>query len=99
MPFKPGESGNPNGINAGRKKMSPEMRKALEDYGIEGINNLIDLARNAKEERDRIKATTELLDRGYGKAVQAIEAEITDLRPIVFDAALGGIVKPDATNR
>ncbi len=66
--------------------MSPEMRKALEDYGLEGITSLIDLARNAQETKDRIKAITELLDRGYGKAVQAIEAEVTERRPILYDS-------------
>lgn len=95
MAWEKGQSGNPTGAGAGRKKMSPEMRAALDAYGPEGIASLIEIARTASRESDKITAITALLDRGYGKPVQAIEAEVTDLRPIVFPGQLQGLVKSD----
>ena len=89
MAWQKGESGNPTGAGAGRKKMSPEMRAALDAYGPEGIETLIQIARTSERDVDRLTAINALLDRGYGKPVQAIDAEINDLRPITFAPVLG----------
>lgn len=95
MAWQKGESGNPTGAGAGRKKMTPEMREALDNYGPEGIESLINIARTADRDSDKINAITVLLDRGFGKPVQAIDAEVTDLRPIQFAAVLGKLGTTD----
>ena len=95
---KPGYTGNPGG----RPKMSEAHKiafKELSDLAVENLRAILNGSDSTAKSSDRIKAAEVVLDRHLGKPVQAIEAEITDLRPIVFDAALGGIVKPDAPNR
>jgi len=79
--------------------MPDELKEAFKAAAPKALQTLMDILDNGDKNADRLRAAEVLLDRGYGKPVQAIEAEITDLRPIVFDAALGGIVKPNAPNR
>ncbi len=94
MAFVKGQSGNPTGEGAGRKKMSPEMRAALDNYGLEGINALIEIARTADRDSDKITAISTLLDRGYGKPVQQVDADVHDSRYIIIPAKKPG--KDDA---
>ena len=70
-PFKKGESGNPGG----RPKVIAELRALARAYGPDAINELARLAGKAKSETARVAAIRELLDRGYGKATQVLEAE------------------------
>jgi hypothetical protein len=46
-----------------------------------------------------VRAAEVLLNRGYGMPVQAIEAEIADLRPIVFAPVLGKLVTSGTDNQ
>ena len=70
-PFKKGESGNPGG----RPKVIAELRELARAYAPDVINELARLAVKAKSETARVSAIRELLDRGYGKATQVLEAE------------------------
>ena len=68
-PWEKGKSGNPKG----RPMMPEELKEKCRSYTEEGIETLIALARNNKKQpKDRIKAIEILLERGYGKAAQAI---------------------------
>lgn len=65
--FKKGMSGNPKGSS----KAGMELRELARSYGPEAIERLVQLMRS-KKERVAIAACQVLLDRGYGRPIQAI---------------------------
>jgi hypothetical protein len=73
-PFKKGQSGNPKG----RPKKLPELNKLLADVlgeekdGVTAAEAILKALR-AKAAKGDIRAAEVLLDRGYGKAKQAVE--------------------------
>jgi hypothetical protein len=71
-PFQAGQSGNPGG----RPKVLQEVRELARSHCPAAIEELARLALNSKSERLRLAAICELFDRGYGKAVPAIEGEV-----------------------
>lgn len=77
-----GYSGNPGG----RPAMDPELKKAVQGYAKEAIEYLASVRadENAKPDH-RIKAAEVLIDRGFGKAVQAIDATLTEHKPLLYD--------------
>ena len=67
---------------SGRKKGTPnkvtaEIKELAQKYGPEAIAELARLATQAESEAARVAAIKELLDRGYGRAVQPIEGSMT----------------------
>lgn len=89
---KKGYTGNPGG----RKPMDPELKKSLQGWAAESLKFLYGLMQNEDAaNRDRAKAAEVLMDRAWGKPLQSVDAEIRDLRPILFDSALGALVKRD----
>jgi hypothetical protein len=88
--------GNPGG---GRPKMPDDLKEAFKAAAPEALATLLNVMRNGDKGSDRVKASEAILDRGYGKPVQSIEAEVSDLRPILFDAVLGRLVKTDADSK
>jgi hypothetical protein len=67
---------------SGRKKGTPnkvtaEIKGLAQKYGPEPIAELARLATKAESEAARVAAIKELLDRGYGRAVQPIEGSMT----------------------
>src|SRR5215510_6679778 len=67
---------------SGRKKGTPnkvtaEIKELAQKYGPEAIAELARLATKAESEAPRVAAIKELLDRGYGRAVQPIEGSVT----------------------
>jgi hypothetical protein len=65
MPFQPGQSGNP----AGRRREDGSLREMARAHTEEAIRTLVEALKN---ERNCVAAATALLDRGWGKPVQAI---------------------------
>jgi hypothetical protein len=72
------QSGNPGG----RPRVIGELRDLARQHAPEAIEELARLALKAKNESARIAAIKELLDRGYGKPLQSIEAAGKDGGPI-----------------
>lgn len=65
MPFAPGQSGNPSG----RPKADVRLRDMARQHTEAAINALVEAL---SDERHRVAAATALLDRGYGKPIQAV---------------------------
>lgn len=69
--FKKGQSGNPSG----RPRIVLEIREVARKHGNEAITAILALARAAQDEKVRMAAWREILDRGYGRPAQAITGE------------------------
>ena len=67
MPWQPGQSGNPSG----RPKANPYMDKLLEEHAVEAVNVIVQGMRS-DDEKTRLSASKEVLDRKYGKAAQSL---------------------------
>jgi hypothetical protein len=73
MPFHKGQSGNPGG----RPKEIAEVKELARQHMPAAIEALVSIMNNAKaSDAARVSAATALLDRGYGKPQQHIDAEI-----------------------
>lgn len=73
------KKGQPRSPNAGRKagipnKAKAELRDLAQVYTTEALSTLADIMRNGKQEPARVAAANCLLDRGYGKPIQSIDA-------------------------
>lgn len=74
--------GQPRPANAGRKKggrnkATQHIKTMAQPYGPLAIKTLVELMMSGEYEPTRVAAAKELLDRGYGKAVQPVEAEVS----------------------
>jgi hypothetical protein len=73
MPFKKGQSGNPGG----RIGIPAEVRELARSHTAAAINRLVHWM-NSNDARASVAACNSLLDRGYGKPVQAMEVSAPD---------------------
>src|SRR5262249_12966667 len=72
-PFQKGQSGNPGG----RPKEIAEVKELAREHMPAAIEALVSIMNNPKaSDAARVSAATALLDRGYGKPQQHIDAEI-----------------------
>ena len=85
--FKKGQSGNPGG----RPKMPPDMKAAIQEKTPELLKALFALARQKADPRVQAVAINELLDRGWGRAAQTVNAKVetVDLSQAHLDALRG----------
>lgn len=72
--FKPGQTGNPNG----RPKKLPELDRLLADvFGDDQMEKVLK-AIYAKALKGDTRAAEIILDRGYGKAKESVQLEVTE---------------------
>jgi len=69
-------------------KSAQDIKALAGDYGPKAIAELARLATEATNEQTRVSACKELLDRGYGKAVQSVAATIERVDVPVSDLEL-----------
>lgn len=67
-PFAKGQSGNPSG----RPKIIAEIRDLARTHTDLAINTLAEICAVADKDSARVSAAVALLDRGWGKPIQAI---------------------------
>lgn len=85
-------AGRPKGLpkTGGRTKGTPnrvtaDIKALAQTYGPDAIDTLAEIMRNeAAPEAARISAAKELIDRGFGKAVQTVQSTGADGGPIQF---------------
>jgi len=71
--FQKGQSGNPGG----RPKIVGEIQELARQHSPEAIDTLLEIMRNKKAPAAaRALASNSILDRGYGKPPQSLEAKI-----------------------
>lgn len=92
--FKKGQSGNPSG----RRAITPEERTLMDmckDKTPEALATILQIMAEGDNDRNKLTAATYIIDRGWGKAVQAIEhgnrdgkaLEITVIERRIIDSA------------
>ena len=79
--FQPGTSGNPGG----RPKGLSEVIALAREHTELAITTLVDIAKQTKAApAARVAAASALLDRGWGKPAQAIQATTTNASAVVM---------------
>lgn len=68
--FQKGQTGNPSG--RGRRQIGDLSREARR-YAALALDTLVKICRSGDNERNRLAAANALLDRGFGRPVQAID--------------------------
>lgn len=71
--FKPGVSGNPGG-RPKRTKEELDLVQACKDKTPEALEVLSSLMQVADSDATRMKAAIAIIERGYGKSVQPVDA-------------------------
>jgi len=80
MPFKKGQSGNPQGRRI-KSAGAREVEAAARLHGLASIERLVALAAS-DDERISLAANNSILDRAYGKPKQAIIGGTEDDNPV-----------------
>ncbi len=71
--WKKGQSGNPGG----RPAVVKELRELAREHTVEAVNTLLAVMQDDEAPAAaRVSAACAMLDRGYGRPVQAVMAEI-----------------------
>jgi len=73
--FKKGQSGNP----AGRAKRTPEeldLIAACKEKTPLALDTIVSIMQKGENERNKLAAAQYVIDRAYGKAVQALDAKV-----------------------
>lgn len=91
-----GQSGNPKGRPAGvPNKANAELKAIAQEYTQESVDTLVSIMRNGETPPPaRVAAAREILDRGHGKAPQAITGE--DGGPLIPAAVIHQHVAAEA---
>lgn len=76
---RPG-SGRPKGVP---NKATRDLKELAQVYTAAALKTLSDIMRRGESEAARVAAARELLDRGYGRATQTIDAKVETTKYVV----------------
>jgi hypothetical protein len=65
-----GKAGRPKGS---LNRATAEVKKAAQKYTKNAVKTLLEIMEKGENESARVSAAREILDRGYGKPMQAVE--------------------------
>lgn len=82
----------PGNKSGGRTGMPNDLREIIRSLCPEAVDVLADIMRRGKRDQDRIRAAEIILERGYGKPVQAVDLQSGE------DSAVGVILIPSVTD-
>lgn len=80
MPWSKGKSGNPGG----RPKGAVEIKSLCQENSPEAMKRIFQLMKS-KDERVALAAAQTVLDRGYGKPTQHVEANVSFMDKLTED--------------
>lgn len=87
--FKPGQSGNPSG----RPKIPDDVKQMFREATPRACEVLCQIINDeGARDSDRIKAAEVIMDRAWGKAVQAVDVDAKNIPQVVI---VGGDNVPD----
>lgn len=66
--------GRPKGVP---NKATADIKALAQTYSAEAMQTLFRIAMTSESDQARVSAIKELFDRGYGKAKQSIDADVT----------------------
>jgi hypothetical protein len=78
----------------GRTKLPDELKEAFKALAPKALETLADVMANSDRDSERVKAAEVILDRGYGKATQHIDANV-ESQIQVINVGLPAFLKPD----
>ena len=80
MPFKPGQSGNPNGRPKVTLPDGRSLSEVAKEHTAVAVEALVSIVRNKRVAASaRVQAATALLDRGWGRPHQTVVANVESL--------------------
>ena len=69
----------------GRAKLPEELKEAFRAAAPQALRVLVQIVNDSDaRESDRIRAAEVILDRGYGKPVQAVDVDASSIPQVVF---------------
>jgi hypothetical protein len=84
VPFRKGQSGNPEGRPRGQLRVIANLAIEARKYSLVAVKTIVEICKNGESEAVRLAAANSLLDRGFGRPTQSIELA-TDGPLIQFD--------------
>lgn len=69
MPYAKGQSGNPTG----RPKVNSEIKALVLKNTVPAVKCILEIMRTAEDDKTRLAAAIEILNRAYGKPSQSVE--------------------------
>lgn len=93
--FKPGQSGNPGG----RPKGIADVQALAREFTSDAVDTLVKVMKNTKAPAAaRVAAAAHVLDRGFGKPTQTVNATVERIGQLSDDELLAFLSRVDAGN-
>lgn len=94
-PWQPGQSGNPGG----RPRIVGELKDLAREHTAEAFKTLLDVCQDTEAPpAARVAAAAHILDRGYGKPTQTVNATVNHVKQMTDAELLAFLAGADASD-